>query len=208
MEAIERTPLLSDWITFVFVFGMILLTLMKAYSSKQLQGYSTAFFTQSFMKEQVERNVDFFSPFHFLLFFFTTIVISLTFCIYFPKQNLSDFFLTLVACISYFVIQGFINFFIQKVFNIREETRYFLLTKMGYLYTVSIWVFPFLIVYQYTFNNLFFLYAFILILLLFRGFLILSNNKNIIFSRLFYFILYFCTLELAPLLILYKITTV
>jgi hypothetical protein len=34
--------------------------------------------------------------------------------------------------------------------------------------------------------------------------LLFVNNKNLILNKLFYFILYICALEIAPLLFIYK----
>ena len=51
------------------------------------------------------------------------------------------------------------------------------------------------------------LFSIFVILFIFRAFLIIKKKKKIVIRKLFYFILYFCTLEIAPLLIVYKITT-
>ncbi|NQV78269.1 MAG: DUF4271 domain-containing protein, partial [Lutibacter sp.] len=47
--------------------------------------------------------------------------------------------------------------------------------------------------------------VFLLVLIL-RYVLILLNNKKLIFNNLFYFILYLCALEIAPLIIVLKLT--
>ncbi len=208
MKAIERVFFSNDLITIILFFGFVLLFLMKLYKPQRLFGYTVAFFTQGYIEKRVEENVSFFSPFYILLFSFSLTIISLTvFIVLTPllfERNLFVFLLTLAFVSLFYVVKKIITYCFIVLFEVKEELNYFIHTQNGYLYTVSLLLFPMLIFHQYFLNSITLLVYIVALLLIFRGFLILVNNKKVIFSHIFYFILYFCTLELAPLLILYK----
>lgn len=207
MEAIERTFLSEDWVTLVFLCCFVLLAIVKLHNPERLLGFYIAFFTQGFIKKNADETTSFFSVFYILSFLFTSIIISLIIRVFIFQKTFFDF-LAIISIVSlYLLMHFFIVFLISKTFELQETIRYFLLTKIGYLFTICLCIFPLLILHHYRLNNLIVFSVFIGVLLLFRAFLILKNNKKLIFNQLFYFILYLCTLELAPLLIIYKITT-
>ncbi|TYP99970.1 uncharacterized protein DUF4271 [Tenacibaculum adriaticum] len=212
MEAIERNFLSDDLITITFLLGFVLLFLMKLYKPQRLLGYSIAFFTQGFIEKRSEETTSLLSPFHGVMFTFSVIIISLTFFTLITsftlEKNLFLFLLILGVTAFYFIAKYLISYLIINVFSMQEDLNYFLYSKNGYLYSICLWIFPVLIINQYWFKDIFFLLFFITLLLVFRVYLILTNNKRMIFNQFFYFILYFCTLELAPLLILYKTITI
>lgn len=207
MNAIERTFFSSDWLTFIFIISLGLIFVMKLYKPKLLTGYSIAFFSQGFIEKRVEENPNFFSAFHAVLFLFCSLMFSVLITVsYFQKDSLTitNFGWVFLGFISYLFVRFFIDILIEKLFIIEQQTRYFRFSKVGYLYTAALWLFPILIVNNYTTQNKYLLLFLVGSLLLTRFVLIIKNNKNLIFSHFFYFILYFCTLEIAPLLIFYK----
>lgn len=211
MQAIERITNHDSWITLVIVLAIVLLAMMKSLKPTKLYGYSVAFITPGFFHKRTEEGASFFSPFKLFLFSFSTIVISLFLFLTLISEIYSHSFLAflglLLFVILYFLVRFFIDYALANILGLSSTVGYFLHTKSGYLYVLCIWLFPIIILYQYTFTSkLFLIYSFI-ILLIFRAFLILINNKKLVINKLFYFILYFCTLEIAPLLILYKTTT-
>jgi hypothetical protein len=62
-----------------------------------------------------------------------------------------------------------------------------------------------IILFFYTGLKVQFLAYFVIILFLIRIVFHLINNKKLILSKLFYFILYFCAFEIAPLFVLFKL---
>lgn len=213
LQAIERIITDNNWITLVIVFAIILLALMKLLAPNKLFGYTLAFFTPGFFKKKVTNNTSFYTPFNLLLFLFSSVVIALFLILII---NLTDtdydvsFFNYLIVfsfSISYLSIKHFLNFFLSNTLGLSPIIKYFLVLKSEYLNSLCLLLLPIIIVYQYAFNSVIFLLMCFGILFIFRGFLILKNNKKIVLRKLFYFILYFCTLEIAPLLIVYKITT-
>ncbi|PKH49716.1 hypothetical protein CXF68_02955 [Tenacibaculum sp. Bg11-29] len=184
---------------------------MKLIKPNQLLGYTIAFFISGFFQKKTQDNTPFYSFFNLLLFTFSSITISLFLflIIYSEKQehNFFNFLVLLSILTTYFIVRHLLDYFLSNILGLSLATKYFLVTKSGYLNSLSLWLFPFIIIYQYAFNNSLFLIIIFFILFIFRLFLILINNKKIVILKLFYFILYFCTLEIAPLLIAYKIIT-
>lgn len=211
MQAIERIITNNNWITLVILFAIILLAIIKILEPNKLRNYAFAFFTSGFFKKKVEDNISFFSVFHLLLFLFSTITISLLlFLTLFPSSYLPNFFnyiILLCLVTLYFVVKYFLEFIFANIIESNYNTKYFLVTKSGYLSSLCLFLFPAIILSKYALSSSEFLLVFSLILFIFRAILILINNKKIVIGNLFYFILYFCTLELSPLIIVYKITT-
>lgn len=210
MEAISRNFSSNDWITLIFIIAFMLIALMKLYKPQLLFGYAVSFFSQGFIENRVDKKPSVFSTFHVLVFLLTVLMLSLA--LYFTvntsfKNSINLYLFILIGLSSYMVIKYVLLALIAKTVNIEDKTRYFIFSKSGYLYTISIWLFPILVMFQYGYANVQILLFFIFVLFLFRALLIIKNNKNLIFNNFFYFILYFCTLELAPLLIIYKTTT-
>jgi len=208
MQAIERNFLNNDLITITFVVGLLLIFFMKVYQPKYLLGYTIAFFAQSFIEKRAKNNTKTFSLFYILLGLFsitTSSILVYTFATpnYFAASYHS-FFYILLGCALYFSIKNTIIYLLVNLFNLQKELNYLVHAKNGYLYTVNLLLFPFLIINNYLIDSTYFLSIILCLLLIFRVVLITYNNKNVIFRHIFYFILYFCALELAPLLILYK----
>ncbi|MBS9774270.1 MAG: DUF4271 domain-containing protein [Tenacibaculum sp.] len=202
MEAIERTNISNDWITLIFLFCLILIFLKKTYKPKLLLGYFISFFLQRFIKNRSEEPISVFPIFKILSFIFSVTIVSLTITFYTKTKY---FLYIFIGVILFVTLKLFVTLLISHLFMIRKSIRYFIFTKLGYLYSICLWAFPILILHHYYFKNIYFLSFFIILLLLGRSFFILKNNEKTILANLFYFILYFCTLELAPLLIIYKI---
>ncbi len=212
MKALELISNDNSWLTLVILFIIILLALLKLKKPNTLVNYSVAFFTPGFFQKRAEEGLSIFSLGNFLVFIINTLVFSLLLSVVFKTSYIqTDTFLgfltVFVLVFSYLLIKYFIDLSITNIFGIQKMVNYFLHVKYGYLFTLSLWVLPILIVNEYYLHSDSFLLFCVVILLIFKVFLVVFNNKNIIISKLFYFILYFCTLEIAPLLILYKTTT-
>ncbi|WBX71009.1 DUF4271 domain-containing protein [Tenacibaculum retecalamus] len=210
LQAIERVITDNNWITLVIIFAIVLLATLKLLKPNRLLGYLIAFLTPGFFKKKVEDNTSFYEPFNLLLFLFSSIIISLFLFLvvnFTPYEyHFINYLIVFSAVILYLSIKHFIKVTIANTLGLSTILKYFLVVKSGYLKSLSLWLFPAIIIHQYTFNSNTFLLTIFGILFVFRAFLILKNNKRIVMRKFFYFILYFCTLEIAPLLIAYKIT--
>lgn len=211
MEAIERIIGYDYWITILFVLCIIILSVLKLLKPNKLYGFAIAFFTPGFFYKQTEENNSFFTSFQLLLFSFMCLVISLFLFEITPEQliekSFSNFSIILGLITLYLLIRFSFDTFLVSVLGLKNILTYFLFSKLGYLKTLSIWLLPILILNQYAIKNSFFLIVLFFLLLIFRFFLLIYNNKRLVVNKLFYFILYLCALEIAPLLILFKTTT-
>lgn len=211
MKSIHRVIISEDFIALIFIFGVVLLFIMKTFNAKQLYGYITALFTQGFIEKTAEQKFSFLNSFYLLLQLFTIITIGLSLYFYTTPQffeiNYNIALIIISSIVLYFILKQVVLLLLLNLFQVKEELNYLVYTKNGYLYACCLLLFPFLVLYQYTFKSKIFLTTIICLLLIFRLFLIFKNNKKILSQHFFYFILYFCTLELAPLLLIYKTIT-
>lgn len=211
MQALERGFISNDWITLLFVFVLLLFFALKTLNINLLFGYFFSFFKKGFIEKRAEENPSFFSAFHITLFLVSSVIFSLfvvltvnDFSIY-KVDGFSSFWQLFLLILLYLIVKYALDFLLSRLFRISVATRYFLFTKYGYFYTVNLWMFPVLILYTFSFKNEWFLLISFSILIMIRFLFIVGNNKNLILSKLFYFILYLCALEIAPLFILYKL---
>jgi len=210
MQALERELILENWITIILVVSFLLIAVLKSLHSSKLKGYFFAFFNKGFIETEAEENDSFFTVFHSTLLLFSTSIISLF--LYFLLKNstvnftanTTSFFIIFLLVFSFLVLKWSLEFLISKLFEVNNQVRYFLFLKYSYLHTISFCLFVLLIIYVYGYKN----YSVVLLPLLFlifiRVLLLLINNKKLITSKLFYFILYICAFEIAPLFILIK----
>ncbi len=207
MEVIERQLVEQNWITFLFLFCCVLLALLKLFSPTYLSEYFKAFFLQGFIQKRIEESTSLFSVSDVILYVFSVMVLSLTFgiIVFRDKLNLVIYTAIFFFVLFYGLLRNLIDKFIEILIIQTKYSIYFRFTKVAYLETTALWLLPVLVVYQYGLRDIYLIYCFLAVLLFIRALLIVLNNKNFIWKNLFYFILYLCTLEIAPLLILYKL---
>jgi len=124
--------------------------------------------------------------------------------------SLKSYLFVLAGTALYFGIRYFISLFIAHVFSISAFHKKLLFEKLNYFNSLVLWLLPlmFLLVYAQNNQKNILIGTIILfgILVIFRYILLLINNKNLIFNNLFYFILYLCALEIAPIVLIFKLT--
>jgi len=210
MQAIDRIVISHNWITITIVFAMLLLFVLKKVDQTRLLGYSKSFFITGFIEKKAAEKQSFFSFFNLLIFAFSMLVISLSFLLllqqFLPEYTFGfSFFSALLGFVAtYFLIFLATDMALSSVFQIKNELNYFIVSKMSYVYAISLWLFPVLIITVYGLENSMVLAVSMSVLFALRIALIFTNNKKLIVSKLFYLILYLCALEIAPLLIFYK----
>ena len=185
--------------------------ILKEVDSKKLKGTFFAFFNKGFIEDEVEERAYFFKRFNIILFVFLLLLLSLL--LSFLLENFSmntevDFLLfckIFIVMGLYFILKWFLEFLISSVFLIRAETRFYLISKVTYLYAITFVLYIAVILVMYTPLKSSFLGYFTVGLFSIRFAYHVVNNKNLILSKLFYFILYLCAFEIAPLFILFKL---
>ena len=211
MEALQRSVLSTNWITLIFVFSLTVLFFLKLFKTAKLKGYASAILYKGFLEIEVE---DGYSPvtfFHIGFSFFSFLMLSITtfFLINQYKQSnvflFADYFLSSYYVFIFMIVRSLAAFLLLLLFEVKKQLSFFMISKRGYLYSISIGLLFLNVFYFYSFQNQFFLFSGFVLLFLVRFLLILINNKNLIIKELFYFILYICAFELAPLFVLFRL---
>lgn len=211
MQIANRVVESNNWVLLTLLFGLFLLFLIKKINAELLLNYSKAFFIKGFVEKKAQEKVSFFSLTSLLFFLFSGVVLALFSCLIaenFIRDQQVDFqffIYSLSGILLYILASYFIEYLVIQTFSLKNTLGYFIISKRIYLFTFSVWLFPFLILSFYSFSSGYVALVVAVFMLLLSLILIFSNNKNLIVSELFYFILYLCILKIAPLLFIYKI---
>ncbi len=206
----------NDWITFIFLLIFILLVLVKLIYKERLFLLSLVGVSKKYFLKYGKDNQLIFNGFNLVLFIVQTLIGMLIvyafLYFYSPRivEESSFLFLKIFSTLSIvFLIRYLIGKGLGILFDVKNTHNQISFVKMSYLFSIFLLILPFLLLLFYSekYNLMFFqlLIAILSILLIIRYLFILINNKNYIASRLFYFILYLCTLEIASILIVFKI---
>ncbi|MBK5209586.1 MAG: DUF4271 domain-containing protein [Flavobacteriaceae bacterium] len=208
----------DHWISLVFLTILIFLTLAKVLYKDRLLHTATLFISKKylFIYFDKEKN-DVINLFQFLLFIIQLLALSLLFYEanylwqFSSRFNDLNGYLLLVGYMGlYFCIRFFIGLFLAEIFTIKSIFNKIIYDKVSYFNNLILWILPFLLLSAYAdiYKELFFKITFLVlaILLILRYSLVLGNNKKLITNNLFYFMLYLCALEIAPLAIILKLT--
>ena len=207
----------NDWITGLFLLILVLLTGLKYFYQERVLHSGSHFFSKNYISIYFGKDKNkVFNVFQSTFFLIQVIVLSLL--LFFAslqsnlRMNISKLhpFLTIffgICC--YFLFRYLLEYFLSFVFSLKKDLKRLVYAKMSYFHNITLWLIPFLVLYNYIENYkvivLNISLIVFLILLVLRYSLLLYNNKKLIFSNLFYFILYLCALEIAPLIIILKI---
>ena len=211
MQALEKIVINTNWISIILVFLFAIIAVLKIIDGDKLKGYVFALFNKGFIEDEVEENTSFFSSFYSLLFIFSSIVLALVTSLLVAETNkntsfsLSSFFLILGIIWSYFAVKSLFEIGVIRLFFIKKEVRFYVVSKFGYLYSISFFLIIFLVLFRFGPLNFSFFIAATLGLFFLKFVFQVVNNKNLVFGKLFYFILYLCAFEIAPLLIMFKL---
>ena len=211
MQAIEKIVYSNNWITIVLLFLFIAIVLLKLIDAKKLKESFFAFFNFGFLEDDDVDSVRFFDAFQIVIFFFTITVLSLVvfkFKIYLLPESTDNFvtYLTVyVGLLFYFLIKKILEYALSLLFFIKNKVQFYFKSKNNYLFNISFLVYIALILCEYANVNQLYLFYFAAFLFGVRFIFSLVINKKLIFNQLFYFILYICAFEIAPLFVLFKL---
>jgi len=211
VQALEKIVINTNWISIILVFLFAIIAILKIIDGDKLKGYVFALFNKGFIQDEVEENTSFFSSFYSLLFIFSSVVLALVTSLLVAETNkntsfsLSSFFLILGIIWSYFTIKSLLEIGVISLFFIKKEVRFYVVSKFGYLYSISFFLIILFVLFRFGPLNFSFFIAATLGLFFLKFVFQVFNNKNLVFGKLFYFILYLCAFEIAPLLIMFKL---
>ena len=216
---IEATEILrhnNDWITFIFLTILFLLAIAKFLFKEKLLHTGSLILYKRYLLIYFNKDKSVvFNKFQILLFLIQLLALSVLLFLGnsylnngFDSGSEIDFYFILAGVAAYFGFRYVVGFLLALTFNIKREYTKIVYDKISYFGNVILWILPLLVLSVYTieFKELFFAITMIvfLFLLIVRYALFLLNNKKLIFNNLFYFILYLCALEIAPLIIILK----
>ena len=216
MEAIERVISTNDWVTFIFL-GIVFLLWMVNHLNQQKFHRLVALPFDSLFFTDYERSVDEMSRgFNIFLFIASNLVLSLflyfifenNYPLHFEKQKF-PFLWILIVVFAYWIFRHFTGSLLAWVFDLKKLQKKAVFVKMSYFFSIHVYLLFFLLFGFYFFKwNASYLKIVMLIyigLWVLRYIKFLNMTYKMTFVNLFYFILYLCALEIAPLLLLYKI---
>ncbi len=211
LQALEKIAYSNNWITSVLLLMFFSIVLLKLIDSKRLKGNFFNFFSVNYIESETEDKTGFFDVFQIVIFVFSMLVLSLlTFNFKEYKlevilKDLPSFLSVFFSLTTYFLIKRTLEYLFSLLFLIKDEVRFFIISKYSYLYTISLLLYIAIVLSQYASLKQVYLFCFAAFLFVLRFVFHVVINKKLIFSELFYFILYFCAFEIAPLFILFKL---
>ncbi len=211
VQALERTVVDTNWITILLVVLLGCVFLLKGLSITRLKGNVFSIINNSFIETEIEENFSFFNLFKSVIFLFSMSVLSLLaykillFYTVLVEAGFCTFLKILGIIFSYFTIKWLLEFLLSLLFKIDKQVKIFIFSKSSYLYSLSFILLIGIVLVQYSELNTGFLVYFSVFLFLIRFILLVARNKKLVFSELFYFILYLCAFQIAPLFILFKL---
>jgi len=215
-QATERVIYSKDWITIVFTIIFILFALAKSNNNKRFTKLFPLLISKNYLVIYAKQAPILLNTFHIFFAIIQLFIFSLIIFIGVKTKNSIakefeiTFFINILTSVFIFIV---IRYFIEKIlaviFEKENEHEYFTYIKMSYLSNFCLLSFPLLLLTLYIDIDssilAYLVLIFSLFILLFYYVMIVINNQKLIFRKLFYFILYICALEIAPLIFLYKL---
>ena len=210
VQYVERSIESLDWITLTMVGCFVLFAIARVLYPKHFDDFiklhiSRKYFSAKGLLEDINH------PFTILLFIFQVLTISLFIFLFFPEVSKINSWLYLQIATGVFVFiisKLFLEKLIGTIFSIDWIIDQYVYQKLTYKNYFSIILFFANLIFYYIYSpNLTTLLVFTGCISLFYSlilFYIYNSYRSLLFSNFFYFILYLCTLEISPYVILYK----
>ena len=209
-----RDILLKDTFTVIILSLIIIITLIKYNNHKKFNSLLKIFWNSSYIKKYKYEKITYYL-FDYLLQ--TNFIISLglfafIFSIVYNGNSLAFNFLEFIniiqIIITFLVLKNLAEILISWVFNTQWLTKLYLNEKINYNSLIGLIILPINILILYFFNpsiNTLFIFTCIILLLKLTAYInSFILHKKTIKKSWFYFILYLCTLEIIPYLLLYN----
>ena len=215
MIALELHPRIienKDWAALIFLLSLVVIVIAKSAFESRFNDFFRLLVSDKYTKIYRESS-HLLSGFNVLLFIVN--LISFSFFIqlalsHFGFGEKTDwiFFVRIFTLLTVFIISKFlIEKIIATTFGIEEIIEQFNLQKVTFRTYIGLLLLPVSVILfynNYSSNSLIFTIITILLAINILTYLIsLKNYQNLIFGKLFYFILYLCALEIAPYYFIY-----
>ena len=215
MESILRVTNTANWATIILLVSLVLLATARALKEQSFQRFITLFVSNKYLIiEQKQQPLS--SVFNILLTLFQilslSVFIRLVIQQFYPDAGTTNSFILLQIigiCFLFTLGKLLVEKIIGVIFSSEALMDQYLFSKLSYRNYLGILLFPINVLLIYTFPTSQLLFIIIGIVLIVGNLLTLllvfKMYSKLIFGQLFYFILYLCTLEIAPYYILYKL---
>lgn len=214
LEAVERNFESNDWITIILLIVITLLILNKLKYGERFVRINQILLNNSYINSYSKTAPLVLSTFNIIFYVVFAIIVSFLVIAFLNVQNkvlinnqLLQFFLVFGMVFGFLTIRLLLGIVLGSLFELEAKQSYFTFLKIGYMGNFSMIIFP-IVVISFYFKAVFFaklLLVLSVVLLLYYYILLIKNNQKFIFGNFFYFILYLCTLEIAPVLIALKL---
>ncbi len=202
----------KDWATILFVLSFILIAFLKATFENRFADFIQLFVSNKYLKTYRDSsNIK--SSFTIIIFFVhlfsVAFFIQLVLHAYgFVAKTDWIVFIQIISFLFVFILSKYlIEKIMSTTFNIEELIEQYNLQKVSYRTYIGLWLLPVDIIMFYnnfSSKNVFLSIILIILAINLTNYLFsLKNYQNLLFRKLFYFILYLCTLEIAPYYFMY-----
>lgn len=201
-----RTIENKDWATILFLLSFVLIVFVKTRYTQKFFIYLDIFYSDKYFK-LYNKGEYIISIFNILLYIFQIIIISFFIILVLDQYNIcskNNGIVYLQIITSLFVI-SMSKYFIEKIiaiiFEIDKIADIFNHFKMSYRSFFTLFLFPVVTLLFYNNTNKITISILLGIIIIYNTITyinILKFFKTKLISNLFYFILYLCTLEIAP----------
>lgn len=212
----ERIVFSPDWLTIVFLVILLLIAVIKNNFSEQLSSLFSLLYSDKYYSDFGKVKPLIWNNFN-ILFFLIFILVSAVMIYYSLNAYVNDsfrfdlgYFLKILAgVLIYLVLRYTFEVILSSLFEIFEEYRFFSFVKLSNLFLISVYLLPVLLFITYVNSSQYVIFIgaaliFLALVILFRYIKALQYDR-INFSNIFYLFLYLCALEIAPIILIYKL---
>jgi hypothetical protein len=212
----ERIVFSPDWLTIVFLVILLLIAIIKNNFSEQLSSLFSLLYSDKYYSDFGKVKPLIWNNFN-ILFFLIFILVSAVMIYYSLNAYVNDsfrfdlgYFLKILAgVLIYLVLRYTFEVILSSLFEIFEEYKFFSFVKLSNLFLISVYLLPALLFVTYVNSSQYVIFIgaaliFLALVILFRYIKALQYDR-INFSNVFYLFLYLCALEIAPIILIYKL---
>lgn len=203
-----------DVLTLTLLGCLIILALSKMLFPKRFNQFATLLFNNRYIN-QYNKDQQIVDTFEGLLF--ANLIVNLGIIVYLFLQNNQistaplNLFIYTAAIGLFIIVKVVLEKLISNILAIGPIIDKYNFQRISFRNFAGLLLLPInaLLIYTVTPNNTMLIttLAILFLIIIYGVFLFIKNNLNTFKKSLFYFILYLCTLEIAPYIVLYKIIT-
>lgn len=209
----ERLLNYNDWATVLFVLGFIIIAINRTIFNPRFVEFSKLAVSNKYNKIYKDSS-NILSGFTISMFVVQLISFSFFLLLILDHLNITKktngiAFIQVFTFLSVFILSKYlIEKIIATAFKIEEFNEQFNLLKVSYRTYLGFILLPIDVVLYYNSFDYSWIYIVIIALLLIINgityFITLKIHQNLVLGKIFYFILYLCTLEIAPYYFIYN----